>query len=109
VTRRCDSPDIIAKHLSEPEVAIRAGGYATLPDTCSSEASAYVPRSGDHKGPLPYYDGGAAAQAARSHCKGRGGRGEAWGPLRLPWGGVGPLAQPTPKCVREREGRCRDP
>ena len=46
--------------------------------------------------PLPfafsYYDNGAAAQAARSHCKGRGGRGVVWGPLRLPWGGVGPLA-----------------
>jgi hypothetical protein len=40
----------------------------------------------------PYDDDGAAAPAARSHCKGRGGGGVVRGPLWLPWGGVGPLA-----------------
>ena len=38
--------------------------------------------------PRPYNDHGAA----RSHCRGGGGGEERWGPLWLPWGGVGPLA-----------------
>jgi hypothetical protein len=83
-------------HSQTPPLAV------PFPDTCSSEASVYVPRPGDHKGPLSYYDEGAAAPAARSHSKGRGGRRAVWGPLWLPWGGVGLLARPIPTCVRER-------
>ncbi len=47
----------------------------------------------------PYDDDGAAAQAARSHSKGRGGDEGRWGPLRLPWGGVGPLARLLQKVI----------
>jgi hypothetical protein len=49
--------------------------------------------------PRPFHDHGAPQGAAASHSKGRGGGGAVWGPLRLPWGGVGPLARPTPTCI----------
>jgi hypothetical protein len=42
------------------------------------------------------YDHGAAAPAARSHCRGGSGEDEGRGPLWSPWGGVGPLAQLSP-------------
>jgi hypothetical protein len=40
----------------------------------------------------------------RGRSKGRGGSSAVWGPLRLPWGGMGPLARLPPK-VSGREGR----
>jgi hypothetical protein len=39
------------------------------------------------------HDHGVPQGAARSHSRGRGGSGAVRGPLRLPWGGVGPLAR----------------
>ena len=51
------------------------------------------------------YDHVVALQAARSHCKGRGGGEGMPGPLWLPWGGGGLLAGPSLKCVRERANR----
>ena len=62
--------------------ALGLGGVLSLTHVRASQARTYL-----------YDDDGAAAQAARSHSKGRGGDEERWGPLRLPWGGVGPLAQ----------------
>jgi hypothetical protein len=67
------------------------------------------PHPGQAPGPLSLQDEGAASgplipefgrqtslsapPEAPYHSKGRGGAGVVWGPLWLPWGGVGPLAQ----------------
>src|SRR5215470_16548459 len=67
----------------------RAGSRVT-----AERAAPRLPRattrvsSSPHRRPSPYYDHGLAQQAAPYHSKG--------------WGGVGPLAQSSPKCVGER-------